>query len=110
MPRPRKSASPATPAAPAAAAAPAAPAMTKSQAVREALAAGIESPEEGVAWIRDKYGLEMKATHFSAVKAHERRRGIGGNSGDAIAAMETLKPLVLSHGIEKVKRMVELCG
>ncbi len=101
------SATPATPDVPAAAAAPAT--VTKSEAVRQSLAAGLTNPEEALAWIRDKFGIVMTPQHFSAVKAHDKRRGTGSNA-DALVAMESIKPLVLTHGIEKVKRMVELCG
>ena len=113
MPRPRKSATPATLVTPAAAAAPAIPAVStvsKSEAVRQAIAAGLQGGEEAVAWIEEKYGIKMTAQHFSAVKANDKRRTNVSNFGDALAAMETLKPLVLSHGMEKVKRMVELCS
>jgi len=94
---------------PATAAAPAAPAaISKSQAVREALAAGIEKPDEAIQWIRENYGLEMTPTHFSAVKANDKRRGIGGKSGDELAAAKVLKPLIHSYGVEKVKEMADL--
>ena len=62
----------------------------------EALAAGIENPYEGVAWIRERYGIEMQNTHFSTVKANERRKNTGDNSADLLTALETLKPLEIS--------------
>jgi len=62
-----------------------------------------------IQWIREKYGFEMTSQQVSQIKAHDKRRGTGGNSADTLAAMETIKPLVLSHGIEKVRRMIDLC-
>lgn len=108
--------------------------ISKSEAVRRALSDGVDQPADGVAYIRDNFGLEIGPQHFSAVKStHLKKQGrvkvrvkgrekaapkqapaaptadaIGEN--DLIAAMEAMKPLVASLGKEQVKRIVDLLG
>lgn len=108
--------------------------ITKSEAVRRAIAAGAEQPAEGVPYIRDNFGLEITPTHFSAVKTAEKKKGAikirrrpgrrtaavegylapppkpVGDESELIAAMEAMKPLVASLGAEKVKRLADLLG
>src|SRR4051812_35305020 len=48
---------------------------SRSEAVRKALEAGFEGPQEGIAWIRQQFGIEISPSHFAAVKATERRKG-----------------------------------
>ncbi len=43
--------------------------ITKSEAVRRTLADGVDQPADGVAYIRDNFGLEIGPQHFSAVKS-----------------------------------------
>src|SRR4051794_11734926 len=113
--------------------------ITKSEAVRRALADGVDQPADGVAYIKDNFGLEIGPQHFSAVKATEKKKGEAvpkgkpgrkpkaapsqavegylappqpapsGNS-ELLAAMEAMKPLVASLGKEQVKRIVDLLG
>jgi hypothetical protein len=109
--------------------------ITKSEAVRRALADGVDQPADGVAYIKDNFGLEIGPGHFSAVKAGEKKKGEKpkGKPGrkskaavegylapppkpaakgetDLLAAMEAMKPLVASLGADKVKRIVDLLG
>jgi hypothetical protein len=105
--------------------------MSKTDAIRAALAEGQESPAAGTAFIRERFGLEMSKQHFSATKSKlkstegqgakaaamrpeppeerqpERR---GGGEGDLLSAMEAMKPLVAALGAEKVKRIADLLG
>src|SRR5262245_7829720 len=48
--------------------------ITKSEAVRRALADGAEQPSAGVAYIKSRFGLEIGPQHFSAVKAAEKKK------------------------------------
>lgn len=108
--------------------------VTKVAAVRAALAEGAESPELGVTFIRDRFGIEVGKQHFSAIKSRERKlqgisrmRGAGGPGRGRRKAMvvvarlgaaagrielltdlEAVKRLVEQHGAENVKRMVDL--
>lgn len=105
--------------------------ITKSEAVRRAIAAGAEQPADGVPFIKTHFGLDISPMHFSAVKAGDKKKeaikakpgrkpkaiegylappakpkGIG--EGDLIAAIEAIKPLVAQHGADKVKRLVDV--
>lgn len=111
-------------------------AVSKSAAAREAIAQGIESPDDAVAFIKQRFGIEMSKPHFSAVKSQLKKREAGGGAapkgrpgrkpkaavegylappkvvptgeGDLLEALEAMKPLVASLGAEKVKRIVDL--
>jgi hypothetical protein len=54
------------------------PAMSKVDAVRAALAEGVESPEEGTEFIRKRFGIEIGRQHFSATKSQLKKREGGG--------------------------------
>ena len=105
--------------------------ITKSDAVRRALAAGIEGPQEGTAWIQKEFGIELSPSHFSAVKATEKKKGdapkgkpgrkpnvveaghagnpkAGKGDGDLLDALSAMKPLIAQFGPDKVKKMVDL--
>ena len=43
--------------------------MSKTDAIRAAMAEGIESPGDGVDFIRKRFGIEMSKQHFSATKS-----------------------------------------
>lgn len=106
----------------------ASPSITKAKAVREALAAGVEAPEEAVAYIKKQFNIDISRQHFSAVKSTiKAKKGTGRSKApqgylsppgprstksgpDLIDAMEAMKPLVASLGVEKVKRIAELLG
>src|SRR4051794_28185878 len=49
-------------------------ALSKAEAVRRALAAGHEGPQEGTAYIRDEFGIEVAPQHFSATKSQIKSR------------------------------------
>ena len=100
--------------------------MTKADAVRAALAEGVETSKEGVEFIKDRFGIEIAPMHFAAQKSQIKKKEQGedqgtrkapkprqatdGDQGDLLAAMEAIKPLVASLGAEKVKRIVDLLG
>ena len=48
---------------------------SRSEAVRKALEAGFEGPQEGIAWILQQFGIEISPSHFAAAKATERKKG-----------------------------------
>lgn len=49
--------------------------LGQSEAVRRALAAGIDDPRAGTAYILEEYGLVVSLSYFSAVLATERKKG-----------------------------------
>lgn len=105
--------------------------ITKVGAVKAALVDGSGSPEEGVAFIKSRFGLDITRPHFSAIKSQlKKREGITRGirrvtrpssprlaasparpaNGEAalLEALEVMKPLVDQFGADKVKRLVEL--
>lgn len=104
--------------------------MNKTEAARQALLAGKESPVEAVAFIRQRFAIEMSPQHFSATKSLIRKKerettppvtarrtpvrqeDARPNNGDTgvMEAMEAIKPLIATLGAEKVKRIVDLLG
>jgi hypothetical protein len=114
------------------------PSVSKAEAVRRALAAGSESPEEGVAYLLDNFGIVMDRQTFSSNKSQEKNRqakkaevsakskpgrkpkaAVEGylapppkhrGNGDVLETLEALKPLIASHGADKLHRLVDLLG
>ena len=108
--------------------------LSRNPPPREAIAAGMETPDDAVEFIRKKFGIEMSKPHFSAVKAQEKKKTMSApakrgrkpkaavegylappkivptGEGDLLDAIEAMKPLVASLGVEKVKRIAELLG
>jgi hypothetical protein len=102
--------------------------MTKSDAVRAALAQGVDKPEEGVAFIRDRFGLEVTNAQFSTYKSLARAKGKvgrkGARKGHGVGAtpkhhtvgnglvevddLEAVKGLVAKIGADQVKRIAGL--
>ena len=64
--------------------------MSKTDAIRAAMAEGIESPGDGVDFIRKRFGLEMSKQHFSATKSKlKSMEDVGANKGGAKRAAPT---------------------
>jgi hypothetical protein len=118
--------------------------MSKTDAIRAAMAEGIESPGDGVDFIRKRFGLEMSKGHFSATKSklkssegqggkktapakaapkaaaksgpkpvEERQAATArpaGGEGNLLDLMEQMKPMVEEHGVDTLKRIVDLLG
>jgi hypothetical protein len=43
--------------------------MTKADAVRSAIAAGVDKPADGAAYVREKFGLDVSPQQFSTYKS-----------------------------------------
>ena len=54
--------------------------MSKTDAIRAAMAEGIESPGDGVDFIRRRFGIEMSKGHFSATKSKLKSAEAAGES------------------------------
>jgi hypothetical protein len=114
-----------------------APAVSKADAVRQALAAGMESPGDGVGFIKSNYGIDMTSQMFSSYKAQEKARqakkadgepkGKPGRKpkaapvegiftppkaakGSVIDDLSAIKTLVAKLGVAEVKKIAELFG
>jgi hypothetical protein len=103
---------------------------TKADAVRETIREGIDKPAEAVAYIKEKFGLDITPQQVSTYRSIEKKRAGGGNSsGGRTAAPERLprrvpapaasagnpadlarqiKALVETFGAGPVKSMVEV--
>src|SRR4051794_355865 len=67
--------------------------ISKSEAVRRALADGADQPIAGVAYIKSHFGLDMKPQHFSAVKSsHLKKQGGGQGAGIKVKVNRGRKP------------------
>lgn len=104
--------------------------VSKAQAVRDALAEGIEGLGDIDAFVRSRYGLEISRPMISAYKSQAlgKRQGVakasratsdarpsrkasgGGGEADLLATLQALKPLVVAFGAERVKRLADLLG
>jgi hypothetical protein len=96
-----------------------APKMTKTDAVKAAIAAGKDMPVEGVQWIKETHGLDIDPQHFSAIKSQARkkagaapgRRGrkprTASNGSGISSGRASVNPADLARD---VKRLVEQYG
>src|SRR4051794_33961981 len=110
--------------------------VSKAEAVRRAVAAGADKPAEGVAYVKEHFGIDMGRKAFSLNKSQAKTREAKGRNGKPgrkpraavegylappgrksaagegtlIAAIEAMKPLIAELGTEKVHRLVDLLG
>lgn len=109
--------------------------ISKVDAVRSALSAGKLLPGEATEYMLREFGVVMTREQFSTTKSQLKRRAgkvkgkpgrkprasiegylappakrSAGGETELIAAMEAMKPLVHSLGVEKVKRLADLLG
>lgn len=109
-------------------------AMTnKAQAVREALAKGIEAPGDIADFALSTYGLDIPKQQIGSYKSQAKSKGAvtgakrgrkpkaaavegylappkieAKGDGDLLDALEALKPLIASLGADKVRRLVDV--
>ncbi len=106
--------------------------ISNAQAVRDAMAAGLDDISEIDAFLRSEYGKDVPRQQISAYKSQARRKAgeaplrgrrpkaaVEGylapptrskNDGDLIEALQALKPLVAKVGVDNVKKLAELLG
>ena len=96
--------------------------ISKAQAVRNAMAEGLESLDDIEGFLKSRHGIEMPRQQLSAYKSQAKAREsagnetapkaaakpTSGNDGDLLDALEAIKPLVEKLGAEKVRRLVDL--
>src|SRR5262245_35467589 len=97
--------------------------ISKAEAVRKAIAAGHDQPEQGVDYIKREFGLDMGRQHFSSTKSQMKKKSeaeptakapkanpgrkanvaeaqsaptkaASNGESDLIESLETLKPLI----------------
>ena len=105
------------------------PPVQKTEAVRQALAAGKDMPSAGVAWIKETLGVEVTNQQFSSYKTQEKAKGSAASSkavpvpvasngavhrngsvghGLSLDAAKQVKELVGKFGAKTVKELAEL--
>jgi len=107
--------------------------MTQREAVEKALAAGKESPADGVAYVKEEFDITLSNGAFSTIKskikntadAPAKKRGRPAASANEPAApkpagktpaaatnpaelAQAVKALVKQHGAEAIKQMVDV--
>jgi hypothetical protein len=114
------------------------PDVSKADMVRAALAEGMESPTDGLGFIKSKFGVDfprpMWSSYKAQIRAQEQQKALkrgrpgrkpkaavegdfappkpatSGGQSELLAALEAIKPLVESMGKEQVHRIVDLLG
>jgi hypothetical protein len=92
-------------------------AITQAEAVRQAVEAGKTMPQDGVAYIKEKFGIAMKPQVFSTNKSILKKRTNGSTSTRGasrggltirIDDVVAVKELVRQHGAAGVKKLVDV--
>jgi len=99
---------------------------TKAEAVRTAIREGKDGPAEGVAFIKERFGLEVSNAAFSSYKNAEKMKAAAspaprvkhaapanpparnGTAGDPVELARAVKALVARHGAAAVADMAKV--
>jgi hypothetical protein len=94
--------------------------MTKADAVRAAIAEGVDMPAEGAAYVKEKFGLDVTPQQFSTYKSiakkkagkapGRRGRKPGAPASTAAVNSSTNGPAGLAIQVEAIKSLVDLLG
>jgi hypothetical protein len=68
------------------------PPITKTEAIRRAMAAGKDVPSSGVPWIRDTFGIKVSDQMFSTVKSQINGGGKGKKKAKPTPTVPTPTP------------------
>ena len=102
--------------------------VSKMEAVRQILAAGVEKPKEAVAAIKEKFGIDIPTAIFSSYKSAiaksagktpgkrgRKPRSVGamaarsaGAENNGVSLARDVKKLVDAHGAAAVKEMADV--
>jgi len=107
----------------------------KSDAIKEALASGVNKPKEVVAWVKDKYGLAIDPQYVSTLKTQLKSSGTTPSSkpkvatapkpgprptsttlspraagSDMVTVAKQLREMVDQYGKDAILEMVEIVG
>jgi hypothetical protein len=93
--------------------------ITKTEAVRKAIAAGVDKPTDGVIYVKEKFGVEVTPSQFSTYKSLAKLKGAGSHGKTArnghgspgmATSIEAIKTLVDDLGVEEVVSIARLFG
>lgn len=86
--------------------------MTKADAVRAAVAEGKLKPQDGCAWIKEKFGIDITPQHFSSYKSSEAkktgapgRRGRKPREAAAVVATPNGAPVATGGAVDLAKQL-----
>lgn len=89
--------------------------MTKADAVRAAVAEGKLKPQEGCAWIKEKFDIDITPAHFSSYKSQEAkktgtpdRRGRKPREAAAAVATQNGHPVAPGGAVDLAKQLKSL--
>jgi hypothetical protein len=103
--------------------------MSKTAAVKAAIAEGVDKPADGVSYVKEKFGVDITAQYFSIIKSQAKKVGkkakrMSKPTSDALpsssvkpsangkhnvaTSLATIKKLVDELGVDQLKEIVEL--
>jgi hypothetical protein len=96
--------------------------ISKTEAIRRALAAGVEKPTSGVEWIKTRFGLTVTPATFSTTKMEIKKKAgtsVGRSARSPVYRsvtqpvstfdlIRTVKSLIDAHGADSVRQAVDL--
>lgn len=99
--------------------------MTKTAAVLAAISEGVDTPSQGVGYVKEKFGVEVTPQQFSIIKSQAKKKaGSGGgsrggpervvrssssrNGAQAADLARQVKQLVDEYGADAVRGMAEV--
>jgi len=105
-----------------------APTMSKTDAVKAAIAEGVDKPADGVAYVKEKFGVDITAQYFSIIKSHAKLKGgkkssrkvrssaavspasapSSNGKHNVATSLATIKKLVDELGVDQVKEIAEM--
>jgi hypothetical protein len=80
--------------------------ISKAEAVRQALAAGMESPPDGTGFVKATYGFEMTPQMWSSYKAQEKARQAKKAAGKP-KSQPGRKPKTTVEQLDKVVKTIQ---
>lgn len=95
----------------------AAPTLSKTDMIRQAIAAGQVTPTAGTNWIREQFGVTLPTNLFSTTKYSLERRAKSNTrvvsrpntpAVDPVELVRQVKQLVNKFGAEQVRSMIEV--
>lgn len=88
--------------------------MTKADAVRAAMAEGVEKPQDACEWIKSKFDIDITPAHFSSYKSGFKKKESSPNGG-RVSAKGKAEGGIVDNGspvelARQVKQLVDKFG
>lgn len=85
-------------------------AMSKADMVRQAMSAGMEKPEAGVAYVKEHFGVELAKPMWSSYRAQIRAREAKASGETRGAVPHSAIPVNFGADIRAIKGLIESAG